>query len=168
MSYLPRSSLLTLTLLVIFGYVVFEATGKPMQAKLFPMAVGILGFVLISIQLGRELWTAWTTDDTKPGEKINQQDGAADFAITDVELSRIGRLRAAEQFGWIAGLLAGLFLIGFYIAVPLMVGLYLWRHQERPRFVLIMTVGAAAVVWGLFNQLLNLPFPEGLIQQWLF
>jgi hypothetical protein len=153
---------------VVFGYVVFEAMGKPMQAKLFPMTVGILGFVLILIQLGRELWTAWKTDDKKADQKTNQQDGAADFAITDVEKSRIGRLRAAEQFGWLAGLLAGLFLIGFYISVPLMVGLYLWRHQERPTFIIAMTAGTAVVVWGLFNQLLNLPFPQGLIQQWLF
>lgn len=167
MSYLPRSSLVTLGMLLIFAYVIYEAAGQPMQAKLFPMTVGILGLILISIQLARELWTAWRTDDTSADRKTNQQDGAADFAITDVEKSRIGRLRAAEQFCWLAGLLVGLFLIGFYISVPLMVGLYLWRHQERPVFVIAMTAGVAAVVWGIFNQLLNLPFPQGLILEWL-
>lgn len=167
MSYLPRSSLVTLGLLLIFGYVIFEAVGKPMQAKLFPMTVGVIGFVLMVIQLGWELWTVWKTEHTKPDRKANQQEGAADFAITDVEKSRIGRLRAAEQFGWLAGLLAGLFLIGFYISVPLMVGLYLWRHHESPKFIITMTVGTAVVVWGVFNQLLNLPFPQGLIIEWL-
>lgn len=167
MSYLPRSSLIPFGLLLIFGYVIFEASGKPMQAKLFPMTVGIIGFLLISVQLARELWTAWKTDPTKTDRKTDQQEGAADFAITDVEKSRVGRLRAAEQFAWLAGLLAGLFLLGFYISVPLMVGLYLWRHQESPRFVITMTVGVAVVVWGVFNQLLNLPFPQGLILEWL-
>lgn len=167
MSYFPRSSLVTLSLLLIFGYVIFEALGKPMQAKLFPMTVGILGFLLIAIQLVRELWTAWKKDHTKPEGETKEEGGAADFAITDVEKSRIGRLRAAEQFAWLAGLLAGLFLLGFYISLPLMVGLYLWRHQESPRFIFIMTVSVAVVVWGVFNQLLNLPFPQGLMLEWL-
>jgi len=167
MSFLPRSSLIPVTLLFIFGYVVFEAAGKPMQAKLFPMTVGILGVALITVQLVKELWVAWRTHHTGSEQSADQQGGAADFAITDVEKSRVGRLRAAEQFGWIAGLLAGLFLVGFYLAVPLMVGLYLWRHQERPVFVMCMVAGVAAVVWGVFDKLLYLPFPKGLIFEWL-
>jgi|GEM_PF-1088813 hypothetical protein len=162
-----KSSMLTLGLLLVFGYVIFEAVGQPIQAKLFPMTVGSVGFGLVAIQFGRELWTAWTESVGGVAAKAGQQEGATDFAITDIEKTRIGRLRAAEQFGWLAGLLGGLFLLGFYISVPLMVGLYLLRHRESPKLIIAMTVGVALVVWGVFNQLLNLPFPQGLILEWL-
>ncbi|AFP30224.1 tripartite tricarboxylate transporter TctB family protein [Marinobacter sp. BSs20148] len=162
-----KPSLVTLGLLFVFGYVVLEAVGQPIQAKLFPMTVGIIGFVLVAIQFGRELWTAWRACEGSLAENTDPQEGATDFAITDIEKTSIGRLRAAEQFGWLAGLLGGLFLLGFYISVPLMVCLYLLRHRERPRLIIIMTVGVALVVWGVFNQLLNLPFPQGLILEWL-
>lgn len=167
MTFLPRSTLIPLALLFVFGYVVFEALGKPMQAKLFPMTVGILGVALITVVLVKEFWVAWRAHHSGSDHSGDDQGGAADFAITEAEKTRAGRLRAAEQFAWLAGLLAGLFLLGFYISVPLMVGLYLWRHQERPVFVMCMVAGVAVVVWGVFNKLLYLPFPKGLIFEWL-
>jgi hypothetical protein len=160
---LPKQSLLTVLLVAVFGYVIFEALGQPIQSMLFPVTVGIIGLALTLYQLARELLGAFTT----AGAGIPAGDDAADFAASDEEKTREGRQRALEQFGWLGGLLIALWLLGFYVTVPLMVALYLLRHRERPLLVAGLAVGTALVVWGVFDKLLHLPFPRGQLFVWL-
>lgn len=169
MNRFPKSSLTTIVLAVVFGYVIFEAYGKPMQAKLFPMIIGVVGLTLVLITLASELRKAFAAEGegASGSGKVDDARRAGDFTITELEKTREGRLRALEQFGWLAGLLIGLWLLGFYITLPLMMGLYLLRHSEKPVLVAAMTVGTAIMVWGVFNKLLNLPFPEGQLLVWL-
>jgi hypothetical protein len=166
MSRFPRRSLITVSLLGVFGYVIFGAVGEPLQAKLFPMTVGVIGLALVLFQLVRELRGGLTAAGTD-GAGQDDAAGAGDFTITAAERTREGRLRALEQFGWLAGLLLGLWLLGFYVALPLMVALYLLRYRERPLLVGALTVGVALVVWGVFDRLLHLPFPAGKLFVWL-
>jgi hypothetical protein len=170
MSWFPRRSLATVALAVVFGYVIYEVAGQPMQAKLFPMVVGVIGLTLVLITLVRELregiLAARADAASREATGEDNSAGAGDFSITEIEKTREGKLRALEQFGWLAGLLAGLWLLGFYIAVPLLVALYLLRSRERLMLVAPMTAGTAVIVW-LFNELLNLPFPAGQLLVWL-
>jgi hypothetical protein len=66
------------------------------------------------------------------------------------------------------GFLAAIALLGYPIAIPLLVFLYL-KLQGRERWMLSAAVALA--VWGVFyavfDELLHLPFPAGWIQQWL-
>jgi hypothetical protein len=59
-------------------------------------------------------------------------------------------------------------LLGFPIAVPLFVLLYL-RLQGREGWIvsLAMTAAVWGVFYGLFNRLLHLPFPAGWLVTWL-
>jgi hypothetical protein len=59
-------------------------------------------------------------------------------------------------------LLAAIVLLGFSISVPLFVFLYL-KLQGKESWILSVVLAAVAwvFVYGLFDQLLHLPFPQG-------
>lgn len=167
----PIGSVLTVIIFSLFAFILIDGIGQPVQARLFPMTVGLVGLVLSMIQLIKEItilikrarMQAKEGYIDQPDADDNDPSGASDFAITAEEKTRTGRLRAAEQFIWIGGLLLSLWLIGFHIAVPLMVGLYLLRHRESWVIIAGVSAGVAVVVWLVFDNLLNLPFPKGIL-----
>jgi hypothetical protein len=69
---------------------------------------------------------------------------------------------------WMLAFFAGVVLLGFPLAVPLFVLLYL-KCQGGEGWVLsiVITVIVAAVFYGLFDAMLHLPFPSGLLLDWL-
>ena len=88
-----------------------------------------------------------------------------DFQLTTDVDPAVARKRTTSILAWILGFLVLIVLVGFPLAVPLFVFLYL-RIAGREGWVL--TVLLTAVSWlfmeGLFNRFLHLPFPQG----WLF
>lgn len=171
----PIGSVLTVIMVVLFAFILIDGAGQPIQARLFPMTVGIVGLTLSIIQLLKEIVVlvkrgrahAVEGYTEEPEADSSDPSGASDFAITAEEKTKIGRLRAAEQFLWLGGLLLALWLIGFHVAVPLMVGLYLLRHRESWIIIGGVSAGVAVVVWAVFDNLLNLPFPTGILVRML-
>lgn len=175
MIYLKRSAI-SLILLALFIYIIVGGTGMMIQARLFTLAVGIAGVAVIGVQLVRELLATSREirrrreaegDEFAVAETTEEAGGAADYAITEDELTRSGRLAAVEQFCWLWGLIGGLWLLGFYVSIPLMMGLYLLRYRENLRVVIPLSAGIWLAVWGLFDKFLNLPFPRGQLWIWL-
>ena len=69
---------------------------------------------------------------------------------------------------WIMGFFAAILLLGFPVAVPLFVFLYLVvQGKERWIFSAIFSGVVWALFYGLFDLLLHLPFPAGWLQEWL-
>lgn len=157
-----KRSALTVVLFALFLYILQQSLGFSIQARLFPLIIGSAGVLLTGIQLFRELRESFLEAQ---GQAAAARDSAGnpDFSITESELTKEGRLRAVEQFAWIGGLLIGLWLLGFYVAVPLMVGLYTLREREPLKIVAPLVAGVALAIWGVFHQLIFLPFPKGLV-----
>jgi hypothetical protein len=65
---------------------------------------------------------------------------------------------------WTLGFLVLILLVGFPLAVPIFVFVYLRIAGREPW---TLTIVLTAISWlfmeGLFNRFLHLPFPEGLI-----
>jgi tripartite-type tricarboxylate transporter receptor subunit TctC len=74
----------------------------------------------------------------------------------------MARRRTLRAAGWIGGFFLGIVLLGFPLAVPIFVLLYL-RREARESWIFSLVF--AAVVWaafyGLFVATLHLPFPSG-------
>ncbi len=166
--YLKRSTI-TVLLLLLFIYIVIGGSGMSAQARLFTLAVGWIGIGVIAVQLVRELIQQYSENQIMAsGQSLAEQEdegpgGNVDFAVTDEEKTTYGRLAAIEQFGWLWGMIFCLWLLGFYISVPAMMGLYLRRNGESWLLTILMTAGIWLAVWGLFHELLYLPFPEGYL-----
>ena len=87
-----------------------------------------------------------------------------DFQFTDTVEPTLARKRTIAIIIWMLGFLALILLVGFPLAVPIFVFAYLKIAGEEPwTLTLALTAFSWVSMEGLFNRLLHLPFPEGLI-----
>ena len=136
------------------GYGVIAATAWPMKAALFPLVIGVPLFCLAAAEA---LWTLFGSPP-EAGE-------AKDFQLfVGTETAR----RTLVASAWILAFFAAIVLLGFPVAVPLFVFLYL-RLKGRESWVvsIVMTAAVWGVFYGLFDLLLHLPFPAGWLFTWL-
>jgi len=146
--------------LIFFIVFAYQAKDWRLQARLYPWVIGIPMVILALVQVILDL----------KGVEPKKQDDAApvDFQATQTVEPEVARRRAINIFGWFFGFFAGIWLVGFSIAIALMVFGYL-KIQSNEKWWLSLTLTGIAWVffWSLFVKLLNLPFPDGLIQTWL-
>ena len=145
-------------MLVSIG-VVLSALQWPFKAALFPMVCGIPLFFLSALQF--VISGFW-----KKGH--GKEDEAVDFKLTEMEDKALARERTINIFSWILGFFFLVLLIGFPIAVPLFVFLYMkFRGKEKWKTSIIYTAIAWGSFYGLFVRFCDLPFMDGWIQQGL-
>jgi hypothetical protein len=88
----------------------------------------------------------------------------AEAAGSHAELAtRVVVQRTIAILLWIFGCFIAIWLLGFPYAVPLVILLYLKFARESWKITAIVTFCAWIFFWGLFERLLNVPFPEGLL-----
>lgn len=150
-----RASLVLAVLIVLAaGYGVLEAWSWPAKAALFPLAIGIPLALLAAVEA---IWTLIGGKEPAPAAK--------DFQLS---AEGHGTRQSAAAAGWMLGFFAAIVLLGFPIAVPLFMLLYLkLQGRESWTVTLLMTLAVWGIFYGLFDRLLHLPFPAGWIMTWL-
>lgn len=150
------SLILGVMIMIASGGAVVIATGWPWKAALFPIAIGIPVFCLATIEV---VWVVL-------GSTTRHQ--VMDFQISEDLPPKVAARRTLEAIGWMLGFLGAIALLGFPVAVPLFVFLYLkLRGRERWGFSLIFTFAVWVFFYVVFDRLLHLPFPDGWIQGWI-
>ena len=140
-------------IMVVAGYGIIAATAWPWKAALFPLVIGVPLFALATAEA---LWTLFGADPT--------YEEARDFQLS-IGKDTLRRTLAAA--GWIFAFFAAIVLLGFPIAIPLFVFLYLkLQGREGWGISIAVTLGTWAVFYGLFDLLLHLPFPAGWLFAW--
>jgi putative tricarboxylic transport membrane protein len=154
---MPKNASLALSVLIMIvaGYGVIAASAWPWKAALFPLVIGIPLFCLAAAEA---LWTLL-------GKAPAQPDEAKDFQLS---IGKDSLRRTLVATGWILAFFAAIVLLGFPVAVPLFVFLYL-RLQGREGWIvsIVMTAAVWGVFYGLFDLMLHLPFPTGWLVAWL-
>jgi hypothetical protein len=150
------SRILGVAVMLAAGAAVVIAIDWPFKARLFPMAIGVPVFCMAAAEV---VWGLLRPD---------ARAGAMDFRFSGHLPGKVAARRAGTAIGWMLGFLAGIALVGFPIAVPLVVFLYAKLQGREPWG---LSLGLALGVWGLFygvfDRLLHVPFPAGWIQTWL-
>lgn len=153
----PRVNLNVILSLVVAGaslYALYASLAWPYRTALFPRVIGIPLFILAMTEMALSLNVG----------RSERQGHAVDFQFsTDIDPA-LARRRTLLIFSWILGFLLLILLVGFPLAVPLFVFLYLKLAGERWLFSLVMTALSWLFIEGLFDRLLHIPFPQG----WLF
>jgi hypothetical protein len=143
---------LSVVVMIASGYGVIAATAWPWKAALFPLVIGVPLFCLAATE------ALWTLFGTAPEAQ------AMDFQLAIGDES--GR-RTVTAIGWMLGFFAAIVLLGFPIAVPLFMVLYLkMQGRESWALTIAMTLAVWGVFYGLFVYLLHLPFPAGWVFEW--
>jgi hypothetical protein len=153
------AALFSFCALVFFCVFVYMAQEWRMQARLYPWAIGIPMLVLAIVQVILDL----------KGVTAKQSDATPmDYQFTKDVDPVTAKKRAITMFAWLVGFFFAIWLLGFPIAIAMMMFTYL-KFQGGESWVL--SIALTVVAWlffhGLFVRLLHLPFPDGLIMTWL-
>lgn len=146
---------LALVVALAAGYALYASLSWPLRAALFPRVIALPLLVLSVIEM---LLSVLGPEKKKEGH-------AVDFELaTDID-PVLARKRTAGMFLWTIGLMVLILSVGFTIAVPLFVFLYMrLAGGEKWGLTLVLTILSWLFIEGLFNRLLHVPLPEG----WLF
>ena len=154
----PRT-LFSLLVLVFFGYLVWEAQEWRLQARLYPLAIGIPMIALAVINIVEEL---------RGPKKEAASNTPVDFQLTQTVEPAVAVRRTLNMLSWIVGFLAGIWVLGFSITIAGMTfGFLKIQNKEGWRMSLVLTASAWLVYYVVFERTLLLPFPEGQIFRWL-
>ena len=153
------AALFSFCALVFFCVFVYQAQDWRLQARLYPYAIGIPMLILAIVQVIMDLRgvVAKSSDATPMDYQFSK----------DVDPAT-ARKRTITMFAWLFGFFFAIWMLGFPIAIALMMFTYL-KFQGNESWVLSisLTVIAWLFFYGLFVRLLHLPFPDGLIATWL-
>jgi len=143
----------TIAVIVLLSLALWQSRNFGYRAGLFPWAIGIPTFILAIAQLGRDLYGKKKKAAASLIENVGEK---LDPAVV--------RQRTIEVILWTIGFFLAIWLLGFSIAVPLTILLYLKiAGKESWLMTALVTFCCWLFYWGLFEKLLNVPFPEGLL-----
>jgi hypothetical protein len=154
----------TLFILSLFVIGVYTAADWQIQARLFPWAIGIPGLVMCVMQLFGDFFRRGDAD----GQDLH---GAMDLPVDRSVPVAVVVKRAVNSFGWVLGLFAAIWIVGFVVAVPLFVFVYLnWQAREKLWISTAYAIGLLGLILGVFHLILSVPWPEGLFphaEEWI-
>jgi hypothetical protein len=175
---------MTLTMLVVFTVMVGVASTYPAEARFMPFLVGIPAIALCLLQLALDLYrrrapAADATEDPlkQAGDHVAQIAGrrvsfdmpSENAMFTESTQDQSERVRREIMvWGYFLGLIAGILLLGFRIAVPVFLITFL-RFQAGTswRNALLYGGAGALVMYLLFERLLRVSLHTGFLVELL-
>lgn len=147
------SLLLALTLIAAL----WESRNFDYRAGLFPWIIGFPLLVLITTQLIIDL----LGKNNASGIKHLSEEGSK------IPPNTVNR-RTLQTFGWLLSFFVGIWLLGFAIGGALCAFIQLkFGSREKWPITIILTAFTGGLIYGVFDLLLHVPFPEGQLFVWL-
>ena len=152
-----RGTLFSASIVVLLGLALWQSRNFGYRAGLFPWAIGFPVLALAIVQLGKELLG------------FEKKPRATEFGLgVGPEISpELAYRRTLAILGWTIGFFVGIWLLGFSLAVPTTIILYLKFAKEKWPITLALALVAWLFFYGLFDYALHVPFPEGQLFLWL-
>jgi Tripartite tricarboxylate transporter TctB family len=175
----------SLVLLVVIGWMVWEAGKWDLRARLFPIAVGVPAIGLALLQLGFLVKPSFrrarpktpeqeTPDAAAPppgstgvvvAEAIERAFGPASPGETEAAIPpEVARARSLHMVGWILAITLGIVLVGFELGAGVLTFLFLrFASHERLRTSVVLALATYLSFYVIFDRALVIPFPPGAI-----
>ena len=159
---LDPSFWLSLFFTVVIALLVGTALRLDWDTRLFPWAIGIPALALAV----RQLLIDWRGADANADE----QDETPRYAgVLDIPVDR--SISPEETFRhtvktarWIFAFAFGIWFFGFLVSIPLFVFFYLVYEAQAHKLVGLIIAGLTFLfVWGMFDQLMHIAWPEAAL-----
>ncbi len=144
-----------LGLVLLFAAALWLSRRFDVRAGLFPWTITAAGLLLAIVHTARELATPRPT--RTPGARDDHSPSAQEDPTR----------RTAAICGWILGMYAAIWLLGFSVATLVTTFLYLRTARERWPISIVLSLAGFAFVYGLFEKRLSVPFPPAQLLVWL-
>ncbi|MGH7831150.1 MAG: tripartite tricarboxylate transporter TctB family protein [Candidatus Binatia bacterium] len=149
----------TLFFLAVFAVAIASGWEWPYIAALMPLYVAAIpGFLLTLVQVYREV-SDWE------GTREQESHGIEMDEVYTTKLDKETEMRRTLIFfAWFVGGAVAIWLLGIVIALPLLVFLYgLIDGKEKWTTALIMGGCTYALIWGLFEYMMEMRWPPGAL-----
>ena len=150
---LDGATAFNLGLVVLFAAALWESRRFDARAGLFPWTIASGALLLAILNLAGGLGARRRGPVADGGEAAAGPPDAV--------------RRIAAICGWILGMYAAIWLVGFSLATLLTTLLYLRAARERWPVCIGLSLAGFAFVYGLFEKGLGVPFPPGQLLVWL-
>ena len=127
----------------------FVAKDWPIRASIIILLLGGVGVILAGVQLAADFKAL-----RSQGSKIARPT----FEVQAIEHE--GRWGSLEIWAWLWGLFFAIHLIGFPIALPLFVLLYVKLYGGSWLTTVILTAVTWGFLYGIYDYLLSVPWPK--------
>jgi hypothetical protein len=145
------AALFTIVVAGMLALALFQSRNFGYRAGLFPWVIGIPTLILALCQLGKDLFGR---------EKPEGELAAWEVAVQVTP--EVARKRTITVLLWIVGFLVAIWLLGFSYSIPLSMVLYLkFAGREKWPMAIAVSFFTWLFVYGLFDRLLSIPFPDG-------
>jgi len=146
----------TLVTIVLLALALWESRNFGYRAGLFPWAIGTPTLLLAIGQFVRDLYG-------RKKKKQGEFDEVGETGGPEVSPEE-ARQRTISIILWTIGFFVAIWLLGFSYAVPLTILLYLkFAGKENWLITASVTFFSWLFYWSLFERMLSVPFPEGLL-----
>jgi TctA family transporter len=161
---LKRGDFTYLFFIGIGVYMLVSAQDWLFMARVGPTVVASILVIAGTLSLVNKVFVAAPPSGLAHGGGIHM-----DVASNDDEslTNKTVLLRAARFFGWFLAFLACMALIGMIPTIPLMIVAFMRvEGRESWRLSLILALCVTALVYGIFQQIIHIPWPSSLLGQW--
>ena len=148
--------------LVLVSAAVVTAWSWPFATGLFPLAIGIPVLIISLSQTAKDIIATKRGRNLRNRSKQRIRDIEVDRSVpTNLVLERAGKFYLCA-----IGFLVLILLIGFKLAVPLFIVVCVRLIAKATWLLTIVLMALMAVlVLGVFDNLLNIPWPESLLDR---
>jgi len=152
---------LALFFTAVIALLVVTALRLDWDTRLFPWAIGIPALALAV----RQLLTDWRGT----GATVEQDEAKPYAGVLDIPVDR--SISPQEMFRhtmktayWILTFACGIWFLGFLISIPLFIFFYLISEAKASKLPALLVAGFTFLfVWGMFDWLMHLAWPEAAL-----
>ena len=163
---------MSLVMLGIFVVMVLMSLAYPPDSRLLPLVIGLPGIALALVQVVLEIM-AFRAALSSPGGASagggpGRRSASSPSASGDGELdSTVPIRREVVLFGYLAGLMVTLLLLGFWISIPVFMVTYL-RFYERFSWkkIAVMTIACWGALYLVFELSLGIYPHQGFLVEY--
>jgi len=169
---LTSDNLFPAALIAIFVFMLLQSFQWGFEAKIIPTIVGVIALVTCSVSLANDIFSkqhgAGVVGLADKAKAVVTQKIHMDIASKTGHLpGHIILIRGFVFFGWMVAFLGSMATIGLLPTVPVFVIAYMrLEGGEKYRHCIIMAVIMVTLIYGVFDQLLSLPWPPTYLGDW--
>jgi len=157
-----RNPLISLPFSLLFAvasiWSVFEAQPWPFEVKQFPVSIAVPTALLVTIIILKDIQALFV-------QRRASSDWSAVFQTTSEQAVLV---RSSTFFLYLVVMILATYVVGQKIALPLFIGVYLWRWGQYPkRLSISYAIGGWAFIVVFYDQIMNLLFHPSWVHSWL-
>jgi len=169
---LKSDHLFPAALLCIFVVMLAQSTQWSFEAKIIPTIVGSVALFTCGLSLANDIFSKehreGVVELADKAKAVVTQKIHMDIASKTAHLpGDVILIRGFVFFGWMVAFLCSMATIGLLPTVPVFVIAYMrLEGREKYRHCIIMAVIMVTLIYGVFDQLLSLPWPPTYLGDW--